>query len=74
MFFILIRVEIVIICDFIELICVKTTSPREVFFIYIECKHPYFFKKFLLSTVLGVFDHLVSRGQFLANLEDVATQ
>ena len=83
MFFILIRVEIVIISDFIELICVKTTSPREVFFIYIECKHPNFFKKFLLSTVLGVFDQaryvrgypaLVSRGQFLANLEDIATQ
>jgi hypothetical protein len=83
MFFILIRVEIVIISDFIELICVKTTSPWEVFFIYIECKHPNFFKKFLLSTVLGVFDQaryvrgypaLVSRGQFLANLEDIATQ
>jgi len=52
LFFILIRVEIVIISDFIELICVKTTSPREVFFIYIECKHPNFFKEFLLSTVL----------------------
>ena len=73
-FFILIRVEIVIISDFVKLIRVKITSPREVFFIHNICIHPNFFEKFLLGTVLRVFDHLVSRGQLLAYLEDVATQ
>jgi hypothetical protein len=49
------------------------TSPREVFFIQLVCKHPNFFEKLLLGTIPRIFDDLVAGGQPLAYLKDVAT-
>ena len=78
----LIRADIVIFTNFIQLPCVIITSPREVFFIQLVCEHPNFFEKLLLDTIPRVFDEarymrgypaLVAGGQPLAYLKDVAT-